>query len=106
MPCIRRNNYMSHRCPTPLRPDILHLAQGNLGTADQVTVFGGLFDAGIRSTHTMLPGDPRRMTILNEAMDRIYEELKREAPVQIQRAPVLGQGAVRAAGMKHPALKP
>lgn len=36
----------------PLRPDILRLAQDNLGTADQVTVFGELFDAAIRATHT------------------------------------------------------
>ena len=33
---------MRHRRPAPIRPDILHLAQDNLCTADQVTVFGSL----------------------------------------------------------------
>ena len=72
---------------TPPRPDILHLPQDNLGTADQVTVFGGLFDAAIRSTWTMLPEDPRRKAMLCEAMDRLYEEIKRTTPAQV------GQGA-------------
>ena len=58
---------MRQRRPPPMRSDLLHLAQDNLGRADQVTVFGGLFDAAVRSTHTMLPDHPRRMAILNEA---------------------------------------
>lgn len=62
---------MRHRRPVPVRPDILRLAQDILGTADQVTTFGGLSDAATRSTHTMLPDDPWRMAILNEALDRI-----------------------------------
>ena len=97
---------MRQRRPAPIRPDILYLAQDNLGTADQVTVFGSLFDAAIRSTHTMMPGDARRIAILNEAMDRIYEELKREAPVQVRRATTIGQEVASTAGVKYPKLRP
>lgn len=91
----------------PPRPDILHLAQDNLGTADQVTVFAALFDAAIRSTWTMLLTDLRRKAVLNEAMDRVYQELNREVPAQAG----MVQGAIpaaRAGGrmMKASALKP
>ncbi len=68
-------------------PDILHLAQDNLGTADQVTVFGGLFDAAIRATHTLLPEDPRRKAVLGEAMDKLYQEINRETPAQVGQGP-------------------
>ena len=96
----------SNRQPPP-RPDILHLAQNNLGTADQVTVFGALFDAAIRSTWTMALTDPRRKAVLNDALDRVYHELNRGTPAQV----AMGLDAVppaRAGGrlMKAPALKP
>lgn len=90
----------------PPRPDILHLAQDNLGTADQVIVFGALFDAAIRSTWTMGLDDPRLKVVLNEALDRIYAELTRTTPAQVQRAP--GVVTSRAGGrrIQAPALRP
>ena len=75
------------RSPSP-RPDILHLAQDTLGTADQVIVFGALFDAAIRATHTMAVEDTRRKAILCEAADRICEELNRTTPAEVGYAPV------------------
>ena len=93
------------RRSTP-RPDILHLAQDNLGTADQFTVFGSLFDAAIRSTWTMLPEDPRRKAMLGAAMDRLYEEIHRETPAQLGQGPA--RQADRVGRLREPgmALKP
>ena len=94
------------RQPHP-RPDVLHLAQDSLGTADQVTVFGAPFDAAIRSTWTMALNNPRRKAVLNEAMDRVYQELNREVPAQVGRMPA-DAPANKSPGrtMKAPALKP
>ena len=96
----------SNRQP-PARPDILHLAQENLGTADQVTVFGALFDAAIRSTWTVRLTDVRRTAVLCGAVDRLMEEIERKVPVQVGAILVI-VAASRAAGrvMKPPALKP
>ena len=97
---------MRQRRPAPISPDIPHLAQDNLGTADQVIVFGALFDAALRATHSMLLDDPRRKAVLNEALDHICADLIRTVPAQVERAPVVERQQVAPSRMKHPAPKP
>lgn len=93
------------RC-SAIRPDILHLAQENLGTADQKIVFGGLFDAAIRSTWTMLPEDLQRKAMLGAAMDMIYQEINRETPAQVGQGPARRADRVGWLREPEPKLKP
>ena len=47
--------------------------------------------------------DPKRKAALNDAIDRVYQELNREVPAQVE----MGSVAVSAVReMKAPALKP